>query len=199
MRPQGNKVRPLGVVPLPLDDFLNRYSAGCLQDAEIRILTWIDKNDCSNHRRSSAFLETGALDYGSGVPAGSREVIYRRNQGTYLRLPGGGGGGSNPLGFSWITSVALQVSTQNLVYLSLHQFNVPTYRKFWKIFSKSFWIMPIKVTQCHAVLFRKLVNVGKITKNRDLTWYANKSTKRRRIKSSFKWQFKIRISAIRIF
>ena len=39
---------------------------------------------------------------------------------------GGGRSDPNPLGFSWITSVALQASTQNFTYLFLHQFYVLT-------------------------------------------------------------------------
>ena len=40
--------------------------------------------------------------------------------------------------------------------------------KFWKIFVITFWILPILVTQCHAIFGRKSINVWKITENRFL-------------------------------
>ena len=42
--------------------------------------------------------------------------------------------GSDPLGFSWITSVSLQILTQNLAYLSVHQFYATM--QFWDDFVK---------------------------------------------------------------
>ena len=69
-------------------------------------------------------------------------VLNGRTRGGKLCIPRDRLGGSDPtppLGFSWITSVALQVSTRNLAYLSVHQFDVflQNFEKFsQKLFEK---------------------------------------------------------------
>ena len=82
-----------------------------------------------------------------------------------------GGSDPTPIDFSWITSVALQASTRNVIYLLLHQLYVPT-QNFGRLIL--FWVILIRVTQCHASLGEKLLNAWKITKNKYFNLISNK-------------------------
>ena len=149
-----------------------------------------------NSREKSASIFRWALrrlvwigEWGSPPPLcrrGWRNAECRRGL-TRDRLGKGGGevGSDRPLGFSWLTSSLTSIDAKLGIPLFLSILR--PYTKFWMNSSKTFWVISISVTRCHAIFGRKLINVWKKSPKIEI-WGKRqiKSTKRRIQASSLK-------------